>query len=476
MGAIVLPDWGAQAGEALAKLGSGLADIVNPNRKFHEAIRQAVSTNPEIIQKLADLTLTNTFLPAAYTRMLPRDVLDAVFSTEPTPEAYKQKAAMDRAAQLTNDQRLALGTSRLTGQTATEGALDLVRAPEVPRVAGQAPGTIPTTLAEQGAQRAVGGMTAGQAAADMITAQLGPGAQEFMGVMKQHDAEHGTDFYNRMAAEHFSLLNEEQNRMSMADRILLLNMHQQDRIDTIQMHEADSRYNKSGGMGSPELWRALLYDPKTQRRLEEIRATGPKTSDDRDLIRMESYRRSAGELQERASYMSSVVTRDGLLDNINGNPAKKILPDDDTKRPGDIAAINAELVFEHTPFEAYWGTSPDGSGGTKLRFRSRAHKQIEVQPDQVFRGFQQADRAFSGEGLDVVQPKPEGAAGAKPKPPAQVTGGPPAGVRPQAPPAQPAINPDTLSLAKLWEYLRLQNPNAPDSVITNMVRARRNVP
>src|SRR5258706_317809 len=228
MGVTVLPDFGAQLGQALARLGSASADIVNPHREFQDKFREAASANPEIIQKLADLTLTNTFLPKIYTRLLPRDVLDAVFSTEPSPEAYKQKAAMDRAALLTNDQRLALGGSVLTGQSATEAAKELVQAPVIPRVAGQAPGTVPTTLAEQGAQRIVGGMTAGQAAADVITAQLSGPAHDWMAAVQQHDAEKGTDYYGRMAAEHFSLLNDEQNRMSMADRILLLNMHQQD--------------------------------------------------------------------------------------------------------------------------------------------------------------------------------------------------------------------------------------------------------
>lgn len=474
MGVVTLPDWGAQLGHALAQLGSGAADIVNPHHEFQEKFREAFAANPAIGQKLADLTLTNTFLPSVYMKLLPRDVLDAVFATEPSPEAYRQKAAMDAAALNTNDQRLAIGRSELTGITSpTEAATELAVAPEIPRVAQQAPGTVPTTLAELGAQRRVGGGSPGAVAADILTAKLSQPAQDWLAKIKQYDADHGTDYYQRTAAEHFSLLDEEQNRLSMADRILLLNMHQQDRIETIQIHEADSRYNQSGSLGSPELWRALLYDPKTQRRVEEIRSTGAKTAEDRDLLRMENYRRSSGERQERASYINSVVTRDMLFDKINGNPAKKILPDDDTRRPGNLAALNAELIFEHTPFEAYWGTSPDGSGKTQLRFRSRLHKNIEVPPDQVFNGFQQADRVFDGSGLNVEQPKPEGAAGPKPKPPAQVTHSPVGPPPPRVTP--PAINPDTLGPADLWEYLKRANPQLPDSVITSMVRAKRGI-
>lgn len=473
MGVVTLPDWGAQLGHALAQLGSGAANIANPHHEFQEKFREAITADSSIMQRLADLTLTNGFLPPGIARLIPRDLQDAIFSMEASPEAHKRKAAVDAIGNFTSAERVAFSRGEALGMAPSVAATELAVAHEIPRVAQQAPGTVPTTLAELGAQRRVGGGSPGAVAADILTAKLSQPAQDWLAKIKQYDAEHGTDYYQRTAAEHFSLLDEEQNRLSMADRILLLNMHQQDRIETIQIHEADSRYNQSGSLGSPELWRALLYDPKTQRRVEEIRSTGAKTAEDRDLLRMENYRRSSGERQERASYINSVVTRDMLFDKINGNPAKKILPDDDTRRPGNLAALNAELIFEHTPFEAYWGTSPDGSGKTQLRFRSRLHKNIEVPPDQVFNGFQQADRVFDGSGLSVEQPKPEGAAGPKPKPPAQVThspvGPPPSRVTP------PAINPDTLGPADLWEYLKRANPQLPDSVITSMVRAKRGI-
>lgn len=424
MGVTVLPDWGPQLAQALAQLGSAVGTIANPYGEVREQFRRAAIANPKLIQNLADFTYENSYLPQSMVKLIPRDILDSIFAAEPSPEAYRRKQASLAAGKLSPEQATSIGQSELTGLAPTTAAIQLGQASLVPSVLQQAPGTEPTTLAEAGIQRTLGGLTAGQEAADRIKARLGPVAQQFLDRAKQYDAEHHTDFYQRMAADAFGLLDDEQYRMSMADRLLLMDERQQDRLEAIHEHAGIAWFNKSGGVGDPDLWVKLLYDPKTQKRVEEIRSTGPKTPEDRELLQMQSYREGRGQAMERADYMASVMTRDKMFEFINGNPAKRILPDDDTRRPGDIAALNAELARERTPFEAYWGPSPDGSGKVQLRFRSRQHKNVEATSEQVFAGLQQADRALSGANLQIQQPRPAGAAAPTPKPPAQVTSKP----------------------------------------------------
>jgi len=146
--------------------------------------------------------------------------------------------------------------------------------------------------------------------------------------------------------------------MTIEDRLMYMRLRQQDRIDLLHEHESNFWVNKSNGMGSPDLWKYLLYDPKAQGRIQEIRSTGPKNAEDANLLRMQNLRESGESGTERAFYIQSVVQRDKLMDAINGNAGKRILPDDDSRRPSDIAALNSELVREGTPLEAYWGQSP----------------------------------------------------------------------------------------------------------------------
>lgn len=418
MGVTVLPDWGAQLGKALSQLGSGIADIKDPYLDFKDKFKQAdISSGGKLSQGLTDYNYINGYIPSAISRMIPKDLLNAALINEPSPNALKEHEAQRAFRALSGSQRVSLGQGTLLGTSPANAAVQL----RVPDVINQVPGTVPQTLSEAGAQRLVSGMSAGSEAADAIKAGMAPAAQTWLNLTQQYDAEHGTNYYLRTAAQAYDLLQDEQWRMTLQDRMALMNERQQDRLDVLHEHEANWWLNKSGGLGSPDLWKKLLYDPKMQDRLDSIRQTGPKTAEDRDLWQMQLYREGAGSNAERASYMASVVTRDKMIEYINGNPSKRTPPDDDSRRPGDIAALNAELIRENTPFEAYWGKSPDGSGDTQLRFRSRAHKQLEVTPDQIYVGLQQADRKFTGQNLQVQIPRTQGQGAPAPKPTGTVT-------------------------------------------------------
>lgn len=471
MGVTVLPDWGPELGRSLGTLFQGIRHAIDPEREFKKRLTEAVAGgNTDIPQHLTDYFYINGSLPDEITKFIPKDLLNNIYINDPSPDAIRAKAAISASRGLDSGQTNALGQGVLTGMSPVRAAVDLEVAPQIHRLAGQPPGTMPTTLSEAGGQRAISGLSAGNEAVDSLKASLAPAAQGYLDDLKQKDAEnaaagHPTNYYQRTAAEQYDLLRDEHFRMTIDDRLMFMRLRQQDRLDAIAEHEANYWVNKSGGMGSPDLWRYLLYDPKAQQRIQDIRSTGPKNADDAALLRMQNYRESNGANAERAFYTQSVVQRDKLLDAINGNAGRRIMPDDDSRRPSDIAALNSELTREGTPLEAYWGTSPDGSGKTQLRFRSRAHKQIEIQPEQVQYALQQADKAYSGSGLQVQQPRPEGAATPKPKPPATVTHTP-----------QATQRYDMSTPAGYWEYLRSQDSVTPDSVITNRVRAKFNLP
>lgn len=465
---VVLPDWGPELGRALGTLAHGIRHAIDPNREFKERFADAATSNPDLMQNLTDYWHINGSLPPEIARHIPKELLDSIAVNEPSPNAIRTREAIRAAGGLSTGQRVALGQGELLRLSPVQAATQLQTAPLIPEVAGEQPGTVPTTLARAGAARAIGGLTAGQEAADRLKATLAPGAQGYLDEVQAYDKEHGTHYYEQTAAGSYDLLQSEQFRLTVEDRLMYMRLRQQERIDLLHEHEANFWVNKSGGMGSPDLWEYLLYDPKAQQRLQEIRSSGPKNAEDASLLRMQNYRESGGANVERALYIQSVVQRDKLMDAINGNAGKRILPDDDSRRPSDLAALNSELVREGTPFEAFWGPSADGSDSkVKLRFRSRAHKQIEMQPDQVQYGLQQADKAFSGGNLQVQQPRPAGAPQRPTRPAATVT------PRPGANNA--AGQYDLNTPAGYWEYLRSQDNVSPDSVITNRVRAKFNI-
>lgn len=468
MGVTVLPDWGPELGKALGTLVQGIRHAIDPQREFKKKFSEAATSNPDLLQNLTDYVHINGSLPPEITKFIPKDLLDNIMINEPSPDAIRSREAIRAASRLSTNQRTVLGQSALTGLPPVSAASQLEIAPEVHRLAGQPPGTPPSTLAEAGGQHAISGLTAGNEAADRLKATLAPDAQRWLDTLKQYDSAHGTDYYLKTVAGNYDLLQSEQFRLTMEDRLMYMRLRQQERLDLLHEHEANFWVNDSGGMGSPDLWKYLLYDPKAQGRVQEIRSTGPRNAEDADLLRMQNYRETKGSAHERALYRSSVVMRDTMIDNINGNAAKRILPDDDSKRPVDLAALNSELVREGTPIEAYWGQSPDGTGKVQLRFRSRAHKQLELQPDQVQQLFQRADRTFSGSNLQVTQPARPGATAPAPKPPATVT--------PRADAARAATQYDLSTPAGYWEYLRAQDNVSPDSLITLRVRAKFNLP
>lgn len=405
---IELPDFGAQLGAALDRLGGGLASIVNPDYKFHKAIREAAAADPTIIQKLADMKLTNGgVIPELYKRRLPKDVLDAINITVPSPTAIRTKAATDRAGTLTPGQNSSLGAAALTGDSMTGAESNMAVASLIPSIAQQEPGTPPRTLAEQGAQQEVGKMSAGRSAADVITAQLGPVAHTYMDGVQEYDAKHKTNFFQRMAAEHFSLLDDPHFLESIAARKEIAGERQEDRLRLIQEHEINHWVNKTG-IGDPDLWRHLLYDgPKMDARMAELRATGPKTAEDRLLLRMQNFRETQGAGIERAYYIASVMDRDKAMERILGNPGKKIAPATDTTRPSYLEELNTVLRRQHVPVIAYWGDAkPNGEnkGKITLRFRAASKDQVEIPSNTMYQFIQRADDNFtsnSSGGFDI---------------------------------------------------------------------------
>lgn len=52
---VVLPNFGAQAGQAFAQLGQGIRNLIDPNFERRREFENAVFTNPELLQQFADM-------------------------------------------------------------------------------------------------------------------------------------------------------------------------------------------------------------------------------------------------------------------------------------------------------------------------------------------------------------------------------------------------------------------------------------
>src|SRR6266699_1563825 len=99
MGISVVPDWGEAVGKALSGLGERLAGSKDPYLDFHTKLREAMATNPEILEKLAGHAYLNEGSLGPAERLLPKDVLQQAraraSSGQVMPEFIKQKAGRD---------------------------------------------------------------------------------------------------------------------------------------------------------------------------------------------------------------------------------------------------------------------------------------------------------------------------------------------------------------------------------------------
>lgn len=452
MGVSILPDYGQQLGEALAKLGAAGADIINPRHEFQAAFRRAAAADHSIIQRLSDLTLTSGYLPSMYMKLLPRDVLDSIFATEPSPAAYKQRAAARAAGELTPEQNRTVGQGELLGMSPVAAASELQVAPRVPEVANMNPADIPTTAAAQGAARAVSGLTGPQLQAGGLQGELIRDAGTFLSRLTPKEREAiGAD------ASVEGLMN---NRHFMESLALQRELHRASRAREADNIAERYRYLSANdlrdetGVGNVEDWRTYLYDARARQHAMDA-AAGKVDANDTDvrLLEIDRAHKLIGPTKRRLMLNRTSQAMKDLEDHINGRGTYKGGAAGDDVRPRYIQELNALLqerqIYGGPPVRAIYDkpanvfTHMEQQGGT-IGAAGAVGNWLTTSPRLMY---------VTGTGKNLQEVPPD------------VVLGPVA--EQEASSNTQTQRPQTRQ--QLWDQLRRQNPSLPDSVITNMV-------
>ena len=461
---IVLPDYGAQLAEALARLGRGVRDIAAPHAEERIAFRKAAAANPAILQNLRDLAEIQGYTPTfeALKNLVPQDLLDVITSLEPSPEARIRKAGARAVEQAEPETLTALGMADILKLPPAEAARQLALAPAIPRVAELPPGEVGPTAAERGAARFVGGEFPEEAAAGVVQGDLVKLAgQHISALSPERKAELGAyqALPTLMADEHFMKQLALQERMFEA--------RNRDRISDMMTRLAEQNiiwWQQNTGIGTTDGWREF-FSEKGRKRLEALSGEDPRkpvsslTAQDRELLEIQRAFQAAP-AEKRALDLSRVDTAIGRL---------RVAIDKErstSTRAGFIVALNQQLLNKAritgaAPMHAAWAPAEVPTalepvmGGlirqTTRKLRFYDDKNNEVSPESI-------------EALSVVEPQstrgaPSGGEGTPFAPP------------PRVPSAQPG--PTRVTPQARWNQLRAEMfPNVPPGRLTaDQIRA-----
>src|SRR5436190_13990970 len=90
--AFVYPGVGDQAAQAIGDLGQGIQGVIDPYHNFHRKLREAITANPDLLQRFADMAHEN---PDAFTslgKLFPKDLMGKLENITPSPESIKRRA------------------------------------------------------------------------------------------------------------------------------------------------------------------------------------------------------------------------------------------------------------------------------------------------------------------------------------------------------------------------------------------------
>lgn len=390
--AIVLPNFGEQLGKDIAGLGEGLAHIIDPMIDFHTKFRSAIAENPEILQKLTDYAYLNKGDLGPAGKYIPKDVRESVVKAQPSIDAREHKGLMDAFDSIDPETRKIFLQARSMHTDPLKMTTDPIVIKNIKGAMEKYP-----QLGEFAGVKALTGEGPGAVSKDQMVAELGPRAREYY-YTKMTDEER-----QAAAADEYGLLKDKHFQASLDARYDLFKLRSLNRVDHIHETEANTWYNKSGGVGSPDLWEKYLYDPKIKDRITKLKSGqgGVLTEDDQDYLQIDRARKEAGGQFERAHSKASVDFVRNLFDHISGNEGKKIDPDNENDRAIDLHALNGELNYLGLPYQAMFGQAPPTSekkgGGSifhpfdkyskRLRFINSKTKE-EADPEKILQGLE----------------------------------------------------------------------------------------
>lgn len=388
---IVLPNFGEQLGKDIAGLGEGLAHIIDPMIDFHTKFRSAIAENPEILQKLTDYAYLNKGDLGPAGKYIPKDVRESVVKATPSIEARQHRGLTEAFDSIDPEDRQLFLRARAMGVSPIELTADPIKVKGIKAAMEKHP-----QLAEFAGIETLTGKGPGAVSEDELVAEMAPAAREFW-------AKLSPDEKQMTAAAKNGLLGDIHFQESLQYR----KERSQERVDHYQDSEANSRFNISGGIGSPDGWKKLLYDPRTKARLEKLKSGqgGPLTDDDMELLQMDRAKKEMSAAVERIHNKASTLTLRDAYEHINGNEKKGIAPDDETNRAIDLHAINGELNYRGLPYQAMFGQAPPTSekkgGGSIFHPFDKYNKRVrfiniktkeEADPEQVLQKLEADDR------------------------------------------------------------------------------------
>lgn len=339
----VLPDWGVELGKSIGQALSGIARIKDPDLDFHEKFRQAITTNPEILDNLAGEAFLNNGQVAS-SHLIPRDVLAQVQKRASkgnvSPEFIKKKAAQDvvhasSPTQLhppggyTQQEWWDLGRAANTGESVGGAASGLATAPHAAAVAdAQAKNTL-DEASLQGDQRAA------------LYSYLTSHPQDREAILAM-GGEQGLRFIMQLQKD--------------KEMVQLRNDADMARFNAEQTSIA-ARYNAERLGGNFDDWKTYMTSPDTMTKIHERAARGELSEDDQRLLDIEHRAKSRDTRWES-------ITFHRIWDNINSLSSNLLTKHKGRKLTpglvgGALTAINIGLNEYHgwtgTRIQAFWG-------------------------------------------------------------------------------------------------------------------------
>lgn len=262
---IVLPNYGAQAGQNIASLGQAIADIINPNVEFQDQLKKAVAANPDLARELAALDRDN---PGFLEKLGAGKIGENIKGTAPSFSELLQGAARKGFAALPPDEQQAWATSRALGTTPTGLALEGPTAKAVGKTVKEQP-----DLVQGRAEQVITGQTKGQRAQESLDLTLYGLANAWLGTQNL-DAQAAAGARAKIPGvfDREDMLLRAQLEASLYGARTTTDFQE----SLARLNQADAqRWAQNTGVGTPADWMAFLYgdpsklDPKTVQKLTD---------------------------------------------------------------------------------------------------------------------------------------------------------------------------------------------------------------
>lgn len=269
MGVTVLPNFGAQAGVDLSRLGAAISQLINPNQDIQRAFDALSATNPNAVAQIAAGLRRNPELQERLGGLLGEERLGAITAQQPTLAETVNTEIEDRFTALPGNEKEALinfmTTQNLTGMTPFELAKDEKYTEALKEVA--------PSLFQQGLERDITGQTAGQRSADDLLRNMSDIALNVIDSLPVEEQEKGA-----LRSQVPAFFHDEDQRALFDQQLKLANARNADAFtlfnNRAEIDEAD-RFVRTTGVGNRGIWREFLFggvDPNDERFSEVKRA------------------------------------------------------------------------------------------------------------------------------------------------------------------------------------------------------------